>query len=70
MVAWFNWTTFDVISRLAFGEDFACLEKQEWHRWVKVVFGNLSAAVFMNIFKRMGMFWLMPYLAPKKSECF
>jgi averantin hydroxylase len=68
MVKWFNWTTFDVIGRLAFGEDFGCLEKQEWHRWVKVVFGNIVAITVMNITKRLGIVKMLPYIAPKKSE--
>ncbi|KAK9773833.1 putative Cytochrome P450 ClCP1 [Seiridium cardinale] len=31
---WYNFTTFDVIGNLAFGEDFGCLEGGDYHPWV------------------------------------
>jgi hypothetical protein len=34
MTAWYNWTTFDIIGDLAFGEPFGCLEKAEYDPWV------------------------------------
>jgi cytochrome P450 len=38
MVAWYNYTTFDVIGDLAFGEPFGCLENSNYHPWVHTVF--------------------------------
>ena len=38
MVAWYNWTTFDIIGDLAFGEPFLCLGKEEYHPWVTMIF--------------------------------
>ncbi|KAF2760253.1 cytochrome P450 [Pseudovirgaria hyperparasitica] len=35
--AWYNFTTFDVIGDLAFGEPFGCLESSEYHPWVKMI---------------------------------
>ncbi|EMR61768.1 putative cytochrome p450 protein [Eutypa lata UCREL1] len=31
MVSWYNWTTFDVIGDLAFGEPFGCLKNADYH---------------------------------------
>ncbi|KAM0806625.1 putative Cytochrome P450 [Seiridium cardinale] len=38
MVAWYNYTTFDIIGDLAFGEPFGCLEGSTYHPWVAAVF--------------------------------
>lgn len=31
MVAWYNWTTFDIIGDLSLGESFGCLENARPH---------------------------------------
>jgi cytochrome P450 len=67
MVEWFNWTTFDVIGRLAFGEDFGCLRNGTTHPWIAAVFGNLKVAVLMACFRRLGLAWMLPYLASNKA---
>jgi cytochrome P450 len=67
MVKWFNWTTFDVIGRLAFGEDFGCLKNKETHPWIVAVFGNVKAVVMTTCFKRLGLAWMLPYLASNKA---
>jgi cytochrome P450 len=36
--AWYNYTTFDVIGDLAFGEAFGCLENSTYHPWVRAIF--------------------------------
>ncbi|KAK0640554.1 cytochrome P450 monooxygenase [Cercophora newfieldiana] len=38
LAAYFNYTTFDVIGDLSFGSPFGCLETEELHPWVKVIF--------------------------------
>lgn len=38
LTAWFNFTTFDLIGDLAFGEPFGCLEQSEYHPWVRPIF--------------------------------
>ncbi|KAH6615956.1 cytochrome P450 [Chaetomium sp. MPI-SDFR-AT-0129] len=38
LAAWYNYTTFDVIGDLAFGESFGCLDNSEYHPWVKAIF--------------------------------
>ncbi|KAH7120708.1 putative cytochrome P450 [Dactylonectria macrodidyma] len=37
MTAWYNWTTFDIIGDLAFGEPFGSLENAGYHPWVAAV---------------------------------
>ncbi|KAJ0160184.1 Isotrichodermin C-15 hydroxylase, partial [Colletotrichum tanaceti] len=65
MVAWFNYTTFDIIGDLAFGEPFGCLEKSDYHPWVSSIFDNIHASVYRNQFLRFGITrpfarWLVP----------
>lgn len=37
MTAWYNYTTFDIIGDLAFGEPFGCLENSRYHIWVSTI---------------------------------
>lgn len=41
MVKWYNFTTFDIISDLAFGESFHSLENGVYHAWISSVFNNI-----------------------------
>jgi cytochrome P450 len=41
MVKWYNFTTFDIVSDLAFGEPFHCLASGEYHPWVSSIFKNI-----------------------------
>lgn len=65
MVKWFNWTTFDVIGKLTFGEDFGCLKNSELHPWIAIIFGNLKAITIINSIKVLGFGWIVPYLISK-----
>jgi cytochrome P450 len=42
LAAWFNFTTFDVIGDLAFGEPFGCLEESRYHPWVDAIFRGVK----------------------------
>lgn len=46
MVRWFNWTTFDIIGDLTFGEPFGCLSSSEYHPWVALIFDTLKLSAF------------------------
>lgn len=35
---WYNFTTFDIIGDLAFGEPFGCLQVSEYDEWIKSIF--------------------------------
>ena len=41
MVKWYNFTTFDIVSDLAFGESFYSLKNGQYHPWVSSVFNNI-----------------------------
>ncbi|KAL1841239.1 hypothetical protein VTJ49DRAFT_7307 [Mycothermus thermophilus] len=45
---WYNFTTFDVIGDLAFGESFGCLENGDWHPWVKAIFQMARAGTLVQ----------------------
>lgn len=63
LTAWYNWTTFDIIGDLAFGEPFGCLENSEYHPYVRMIFDTARAC---TVFQSVGfypilnkMFWAM-----------
>ncbi|EFQ34944.1 cytochrome P450 [Colletotrichum graminicola] len=49
MVAWYNFTTFDVIGDLSFGESFGCLANSEYHPWIRSVFQNVKLVTLQNL---------------------
>ncbi|CAG8217872.1 unnamed protein product [Penicillium nalgiovense] len=49
MVAWYNFTTFDIIGDLAFGEPFDCLKNSEYHQWVSIIFSSLKYGAYANV---------------------
>lgn len=51
MVAWFNWTTFDLIGDLTFNESFDCLKNSAYHPWIEFVFGSIKAASTISAFR-------------------
>ncbi|CEO60361.1 hypothetical protein PMG11_04990 [Penicillium brasilianum] len=58
MTQWFNFTTFDIIGDLAFGEPFDCLRESQYHPWVKMVFVSTKVAALMRPLV------VYPFLAP------
>lgn len=42
LVRWYNWTTFDIVSDLLFGESFGCLQQQETHQYVDLLLDSLK----------------------------
>ncbi|KIW86126.1 hypothetical protein Z517_01520 [Fonsecaea pedrosoi CBS 271.37] len=57
-VAWYNWTTFDIIGDLSLGESFGCLEQARAHFWVTTFFESVR---FFNYSRLLGIF---PELTP------
>ena len=45
LVDWFNWTVFDVVGDLAFGEPFNCLQEPTFRPWIAM----MNPAVFRGI---------------------
>jgi cytochrome P450 len=44
---YYNWTTFDIIGDLGFGEPFDCLQTETYHAWVSFLFGHLKDGALM-----------------------
>ncbi|KAF5230818.1 hypothetical protein FANTH_13669 [Fusarium anthophilum] len=55
---WFNFTTFDIIGDLAFGEPFGCLEDATYHPWVDLLFQSMKNMSFLINSKRLS--WIGP----------
>lgn len=45
---WYNYTTFDLIGDLAFGESFKCVETGKMHPWIEIIFKTLSIDPIVN----------------------
>lgn len=73
VVSWLNWTTFDLIGDLAFGESFGCLNDLSYHPWISMLFNDIKANVFYRfarrfpIFQRLLMMMAPPSLVRAKS---
>lgn len=52
MVSWYNWTTFDIIGNLAFGEPFDCLKNSSYHPWVSLIFENVKMGLYLQCARR------------------
>jgi hypothetical protein len=52
MVRWFNFTTFDMIGDLAFGESFGCLEEGILHRWITAIFSFVRCGNWIRAARR------------------
>ncbi|KIM99956.1 hypothetical protein OIDMADRAFT_104717 [Oidiodendron maius Zn] len=53
MVNWLNFTTFDIIGDLAFGEPFGCLDSGEFHFWVSLIFEAVKAGAIEQATRRL-----------------
>ncbi|KAI5865328.1 putative cytochrome P450 [Durotheca rogersii] len=47
LATWFNWTTFDLVSDLVFGESFHCLETVNYHPWVENIMKSVRFHALM-----------------------
>ncbi|OJD29661.1 toxin biosynthesis cytochrome p450 monooxygenase [Diplodia corticola] len=46
---WLEWTAFDIIGELAFGEPFGCLADAQYHPWVALLFPFIKALSFLGV---------------------
>ncbi|KAJ5774355.1 Cytochrome monooxygenase lcsI [Penicillium paradoxum] len=58
MSRWYNFTTFDIIGDLAFGEPFDCLRESQYHPWVKMTFASVKVGALSR------PLLVYPFLAP------
>ncbi|KAJ2995465.1 hypothetical protein NUW58_g1264 [Xylaria curta] len=61
LVKWYDWTIFDIIGDLSFGEPFGCLENSKPHPWVDMLFDSLR---LIPIGQAMAEFPLFSTLGP------
>lgn len=67
IVSWYNWTTFDLIGDLMFGEPFDCLEDLGYHPWVRILFEAMKArTIFYAASLFPGAQTVLLALTPKK----
>lgn len=52
MVKWYDFTTFDLVGDLSFGEPFGCLEESKYDPWVSMIFAGVKEAVFLIQIRR------------------
>ncbi|CRL23879.1 Cytochrome P450 [Penicillium camemberti] len=66
MLAWYNFTTFDIIGDLAFGEPFGCLRNSEYHQWVSIIMSTARYGAYTNVARRLpGWKYIIPLITPK-----
>lgn len=64
MTSWYNWTTFDIIGDLAFGEPFGCLDRAKYHPWVASIGPTIHSSVWFLTSKILGLGSLVvPFLS-------
>ena len=76
MCNWYNFTTFDVIGDLSFGESFEALEKGVYHTWMHNTFHFIADLRFIivalryPVLRQIVLFLLrnLPYLNRVKEE--
>ncbi|KAJ0371552.1 hypothetical protein COL26b_009534 [Colletotrichum chrysophilum] len=52
LTSWYNFTTFDIIGDLTFGESFHCLDGSNYHPMVKAIFDSLKYDAFLGTLGR------------------
>ncbi|KAL2141528.1 hypothetical protein VTI28DRAFT_2228 [Corynascus sepedonium] len=69
LAAWYNYTTFDVIGDLAFGESFGCLDNSDYHPWVKAIFEVARAGtIFQTLAHYPALIKLLLAFIPSKFK--
>lgn len=59
---WLTFCTFDIIGDLAFGEDFECLEKSQYHPWIEKTVTSLREITLMQLLMSLGVFDAMTWV--------
>jgi cytochrome P450 len=67
MTGWYNWTTFDIIGDLAYGDPFGCLETSSYHPWIKLIFKHLNGMAINNSVSKFPLArFLLKFFTPKR----
>ena len=66
LVEFFNWTTFDVLGELAFGEPFNSLKKRKTDPWISIILDSIKFNAWdVAIWKLPIVPWFQYWLTPK-----
>jgi cytochrome P450 len=66
MVRWLNFTTFDIMGDLTFGESLGMLDNSDYIPWVSTLFASMKAATIARALQELpGMRSILPLLIPK-----
>ncbi|KAJ4312861.1 hypothetical protein N0V84_009715 [Fusarium piperis] len=68
IVRWFNFTTFDIIGDLAFGQSFGCLDSGGYHPWVAMIFSSVKTGPLRAALQRLGLGNLVSILMPARLK--
>ena len=73
MVKWYNFTTFDLIGDLAFGESFGCLDSGGYHPWVAMIFDGFRLSAYILTVKyypwlERPVMWFIPRSLKEKQQ--
>lgn len=72
MVHWFNFTTFDIIGDLAFGDSFSLLKNGKWSRYLSSIFGLLEYNAFhrlaISLIPLPGKRYIAEQISPKSNR--
>jgi cytochrome P450 len=68
MLKWYNFTTFDIIGDLVFGEPFHCLDNSDYHPWVSMIFAGIRAGAGMIALLKMPLLrWTLRLIVSKED---
>ena len=68
---WYNYTTFDTVGDLQFGDSFHALDTSEEHPWVSAIFHGLKFGTLLTIFHHFPPLkakWLVPQTVMDKAR--
>ncbi|KAH8699008.1 cytochrome P450 [Talaromyces proteolyticus] len=80
MQQWFSLYTFDLVGKLLYSRPFGCLQSEEHHPYVAMIYDLITMVPYLSIFSRLtvfqllikgwnmdGLTWLARYFIPKKT---
>ncbi|CAI6335388.1 unnamed protein product [Periconia digitata] len=69
MVKWYNFTTFDIMADLTFGEPLGLLEGSEYTEWVAALFGHMKTITISSVIRRWELLeTLFQKMVPRKLK--
>jgi cytochrome P450 len=68
VLKWFNFTTFDIIGDLVFGEPFNCLDNSDYHPWVAMIFAGIKGGSQMVALLKMPLLsWCLRFMISEEN---